>query len=136
MGEATGVGAPDQGMVLGQRIPPRAGPPARAHAWLTVIPNPQSPRSANICPPRGAPESLRIGCEHPKLNFQPMEKVMERDARKRHGNSPLPGAVKGLSPLEPWWLERCRDPSQVGRAGREAGTGAAAAVSGWVQTPG
>ncbi|XP_016010030.2 nuclear factor NF-kappa-B p100 subunit isoform X2 [Rousettus aegyptiacus] len=33
-----------------------------------------------------------------------MKKGIGRDARKRHGNSPLPGAVKGLSPLESWWL--------------------------------
>lgn len=122
--------------MLGQRIPPGTGPPTRAHAWLTIIPTPDSPRCANICPLRGAPESLRIGCARPELNFQPMKKGMGRDARQRHGNSPLPGAVKGLSPLERWWLERCRDPSQVGRAGREAGTGAAAAVSSRVQTPG
>lgn len=32
-------------------------------------------------------------------------------------------------------VERCQDRSEVGRAGREAGTGAAAAVSGRAQTP-
>lgn len=65
-----------------------------------------------------------------------MKKGMERDARTRHGNSPPRGAEKGLSRPEPWWLQRCRHQSEVGRAGREAGTGAAAAVSGRVQTPG
>lgn len=49
-----------------------------------------------------------------------MKKGMASDARKRHGNSPLPGAEKGLSRLESWWWERCRDPSEVGPAGRES----------------
>lgn len=55
MGKETGVGALDPGMVLGQRIPPRAGPLARTHAWLTVIPTPHSPFPAlrEYLPPKG-----------------------------------------------------------------------------------
>ena len=47
-----------------------------------------------------------IGCTSPELNFQPMKKGTGRDARERHGNSPLPGVEKGLSRLEPQWLWR------------------------------
>lgn len=86
--------------------------------WL-ILPSSPSPRPALEPSPSRPPHSLlparrehfpreghfRVAPDWlwaSELNFQPMKEGTGRDARKRHGNSPLPGAEKGLSPQEPW----------------------------------